>query len=436
MPQQCEKYQRSELHDEYKNIRRTTAKLCEPLITEDYGIQSMPEASPAKWHLAHTSWFFERFILARHASNYRLFHPKYDHLFNSYYESIGTRIERHQRGLLSRPSVSEIYEYRTHVDRAISDLIDASDGRSLEDIEPLIVVGLHHEQQHQELLLTDIKSVFAFNPLRPVFNKGNEGKTAAARNLMSIASSSCSDDDERWLESDGGLVPIGYDGRRGGGFSFDNEGPQHKVFLQAFRMQPKLVTNSEFVEFIESGGYDDPAHWLSDGWAACQRHQWRAPLYWENIEGRWWSMTLNGMQQIRLDEPVCHVSFYEANAFAKWAGKRLPTEIEWEHIAQAEPISGNFADDEIYHPIGSQGKNRQFFGDVWEWTMSAYQPYPGFIPASGALGEYNGKFMCNQIVLRGGSCATPRSHIRATYRNFFSPESRWQFSGFRLADSF
>jgi ergothioneine biosynthesis protein EgtB len=412
----------------YQQVRQLSEQLCRPLATEDYVVQTMPDVSPPKWHLAHTSWFFETFLLRPHVPGYEVFHPKYGYLFNSYYEAVGQRHPRPQRGLLSRPTVEEIYRYRAYVDDAMRSLL-----RDLPTLEPqvkdLLELGLHHEQQHQELLLTDIKHILALNPLRPAYQ---EKPGAIAQSApQPRGSGDLSSSKEQWLDYPGGLYTLGYDGQ---GFAFDNESPKHQVYLNDFWLAARLVTNGEYLEFINAGGYHNPEYWLSDGWHTIQTQGWQAPLYWEQIDGQWWLMTLNGMQPVRDDEPVCHVSFYEADAYARWAGKRLPTEAEWEIATQNVPIRGNFVESGLLHPAPTTGATRpdQLFGDVWEWTQSAYHPYPGYKPAAGAVGEYNGKFMCSQMVLRGGSCATSKSHIRSTYRNFFPPAARWQFTGIRL----
>jgi ergothioneine biosynthesis protein EgtB len=402
----------------YQNIRNFSEQLCQPLETEDYLIQSMPDVSPPKWHLAHTTWFFETFLLVPYLKSYEIFHPRFGYLFNSYYEAIGDRHPRPQRGLLSRPTVEEVYQYRHYVDRAMEELLKETS----RDLESLITLGLHHEQQHQELLLTDIKYNFAINPLRPAYRN-------LAWSIPSIPTNS--DRRETYLNYPGGLYEIGYEGKK---FAFDNENPKHKVYLQDYSLAPQLVTNGEYLEFIEAGGYNKAEYWLAEGWATIQTEKWQAPLYWEKIDGKWWMMTLSGMYPVAEHEPVCHVSLYEADAYASFRGKRLPTEAEWELVAQELAIAGNFVETEKFHPVAAANNSHQMFGDVWEWTQSAYLPYPGFQTAAGAVGEYNGKFMCNQMVLRGGSCVTSQSHMRHTYRNFFPPSTRWQFTGIRLAD--
>jgi ergothioneine biosynthesis protein EgtB len=412
----------SALVKEYRSVRADSEALCAPLAIEDYGVQAMPDASPPKWHLAHTTWFFENFILQPHAPDYRVFHPRFGFLFNSYYETVGSFFPRAQRGLLARPTVEEVYRYRAHVDAAMLELLETAPEPVRTDLECRTVLGLNHEQQHQELLLTDIKYNFAINPLRPAYHAAPEAEPHPAPPLA-------------WLDFSGGPRDIGH---AGPGFAYDNETPRHRVLLRDYRLASRPVSNGEFLEFMAAGGYRRPEVWLSDGWAAVRQKGFEAPLYWERIEGEWWQMTLAGLKRLDAHEPVCHVSFYEADAFARWRGKRLPTEAEWECAAAACAIRGNFRDSGLYHPTAadrvSPGKPAQIFGNVWEWTQSAYAPYPGFKPLAGSLGEYNGKFMCNQLVLRGGSCATPRSHIRATYRNFFYPADRWQFSGVRLAE--
>jgi ergothioneine biosynthesis protein EgtB len=403
--------------DLYQQTRQISEKICQPLAIEDYTIQSMPDVSPPKWHLAHTTWFFETFLLLPHLPEYQVFNPQFGYLFNSYYEAVGARHPRHQRGILSRPTVAEVYQYREYVDRAMQTLLSKIPEDS--NLVDLVTLGLHHEQQHQELLLTDIKHILALNPLHPVYRDDLQDHLATTDSTF------------EWLDYPGGLYSIGHAGT---GFAFDNESPQHQVYLQDYSLGSRLVTNAEYLEFIQAGGYQTAQYWLAEGWATVQSHQWQAPLYWELIDGEWWVMTLAGLRQLNSGEPVCHVSFYEADAYATWKGKRLPTEAEWEVAAVDLPIAGNFLDRDRLHPIPGEDVQNQFFGDVWEWTQSAYLPYPGFKIADGAIGEYNGKFMCNQMVLRGGSCATSANHIRPTYRNFFPPSTRWQFSGIRLAN--
>jgi ergothioneine biosynthesis protein EgtB len=402
--------------DSYLKIRQISEKICQPLAIEDYTIQSMPDVSPPKWHLAHTTWFFETFLLLPYLPEYQVFHPQFGYLFNSYYEAVGARHPRHHRGILSRPTVAEVYQYRAHVDRAMQTLL----AKIPEDpnLVDLVTLGLHHEQQHQELLLTDIKHILALNPLHPVYRDD-------LKDTLTVDDSTF-----EWLKYPGGLYSIGHTGSE---FAFDNECPRHQVYLPDYQIGNRLVTNGEYLEFIQAGGYKEAKYWLAEGWATVQNQRWQAPLYWESIDRQWWVMTLGGLRQLNMTEPVCHVSFYEADAYATWKGTRLPTEAEWEIATVNLPLIGNFLDSDRLHPTPTDHRHHQFFGDVWEWTQSAYLPYPGFKIADGAIGEYNGKFMCNQMVLRGGSCITSANHIRPTYRNFFPPSTRWQFSGIRLA---
>lgn len=410
---------REALQSRLRAVRSKTAELCQPLVTEDYGVQTIPNISPPKWHLAHTTWFFETFILIPFQPGYRPFHPQFDYLFNSYYETVGTPFLRARRGLLSRPTVAEVYRYRAYVDEAMGRLIDSVSTEHWDTVATRTVLGTHHEQQHQELLLTDIKHILGNNPLRPVYRDTPAQPDASAPAV-------------EWIEYAGGIVSVGH---QGAGFVFDNETPRHRVLLDRFRLASRPVISGEYAEFIEARAYTRPELWLADGWHTLKQENWQAPMYWEKIDGRWWHMTLSGMRPVDEQVPVCHVSFYEADAFARWAGKRLPNEAEWEHAAADTRIEGNLLESGVLQPRAqSAPASPQFFGDVWEWTQSAYTPYPGFVPLEGSLGEYNGKFMCNQIVLRGGSCATPASHIRASYRNFFYPQDRWQFSGIRLTD--
>jgi ergothioneine biosynthesis protein EgtB len=402
----------------YRSVRALTEALRAPLTAEDCQAQSMDDASPTKWHLAHTSWFFETFVLATASASYRSFDSAFRVLFNSYYQQVGPQHPRPQRGLLTRPSLDDVLAYRAHVDDRLLELLAAGNGTS-ELLGPIIELGLHHEQQHQELLLTDAKHLLSLNPLRPAYRGTPRLRRAATAPL-------------RWQSYAGGVREIGHDGH---GFGFDNEQPRHAVVLAPFALATRLVTNGEFGEFIDDGGYARPDLWLSDGWTAVQSRAWQAPLYWERRDDAWWQFTLAGLRPLAPDEPVCHVSLYEADAYATWAGARLPTEAEWETAAAAARVDGNLLDSGRLHPTVAGGGDgiQQLFGDTWEWTRSAYGPYPGYRPPAGALGEYNGKFMCNQLVLRGGSCATPAAHIRASYRNFFPPEARWQFTGIRLA---
>jgi ergothioneine biosynthesis protein EgtB len=408
----------SALAERYQAIRRTTEKLCAPLTPEDCVVQSMPDCSPAKWHLAHTSWFFETFVLESASSGYRHFHPQYRYLFNSYYQTVGAQYARPQRELITRPGLAEVQQYRHYVDEHMLRMLAHAAPPALLDV---IELGLHHEQQHQELILTDIKHLFSFNPLHPAYQPAPPATAHPAAPL-------------RWQRYEEGLRWIGHDGP---GFCFDNERPRHRVFLNAFELATRPATNREYLEFMHDGGYTRPELWLSDGWKVVQQNGWQSPLYWQREGEQWFTHTLNGWLPVNEHEPVCHLSYYEADAFARWAGARLPTETEWETAAAGLPVTGNFVESGALHPRAATGAggqpSTQLFGDVWEWTQSGYSPYPGYKAAGGALGEYNGKFMCNQLVLRGGSCVTPQSHIRASYRNFFPAEARWQFSGVRLA---
>jgi ergothioneine biosynthesis protein EgtB len=408
---------------DYTEVRNASVALAQPLSPEDCQAQSMPDASPVKWHLAHTTWFFETFLLQRYGADYMPFHPQYGFLFNSYYNAIGQRHPRPQRGLLTRPPYRDIIAYREHVDAAMAQLMPRMQGDA--EFEALLALGLHHEQQHQELILTDVKHLLACNPLRPAY--------AQRSGPRAVTAATTSD----WLRHPGGIVRMGH---AEAGFSFDNEMPAHDVLLRPYELARRPVTQGEYLAFIEDDGYRRPELWLSLGWDAVCAQGWQAPLYWEQRDGAWHAFTLHGMELLDLDAPVVHISYFEADAYARWAGARLPREAEWEQLARRLAGPGphaNMVESGMLHPRAAthdDGQSAlQMYGDVWEWTCSPYEPYPGFVAAPGAVGEYNGKFMCNQYVLRGGSCATPRSHIRPTYRNFFPPDARWQFSGLRLA---
>jgi len=420
---------RDGLQAAYRRVRQTTEALREPLATEDCVVQSMPDASPTKWHLAHTTWFFETFVLSDDPG-YVPIDPRYSYLFNSYYNAVGERVARDRRGLLSRPTVAEVAAYRAEVDRRVGAFLESADEAAIDRVRDRLILGLNHEQQHQELIVTDIKHLLSFNPLNPVYRP-----RAAAPTRARVGSAPAG-----WIAYGEGVREVGFAG--GSGFAYDNEGPRHKQYVNAFELADRLVTNREYLAFMTDDGYIRPEFWLSDGWAAVGRNGWAAPLYWRMEGDRWRVFTLAGPLDLDLDEPVCHVSYYEADAYARWAGARLPTEAEWEVAATAEGVSpegGGFLESERLHPAPLDPEKApanvpaQLFGDVWQWTESPYSPYPGYHAAAGALGEYNGKFMCNQFVLRGGSRATPASHIRPTYRNFFPAEARWQFTGFRLA---
>jgi ergothioneine biosynthesis protein EgtB len=397
----------------FGQVRQRTLQLCADLSAEDLQLQSMPDASPGKWHLAHTSWFFEQFVLGRDPA-YRPRDPAWHYLFNSYYQSVGPMHARPQRGLLSRPSLDEVRGYRHYIDDAVGELLQRNDDAELSAV---IELGLQHEQQHQELLLTDIKHAFWCNPLQPAYR----APIAAATDGKAVPL--------RFIDGREGIVEIGH---RGEGFAFDNETPRHRTLLQPHALANRLVTNAEYLAFVREGGYREPGLWLSDGWATLQREGWQHPIYWQDDLAS--EFTLAGVRALDPHEPVCHLGYYEAEAFARWAGARLPTEAEWESAAQGVDISGNLQDEQRFQPrVATGGAGlQQLYGDVWEWTASPYISYPGFRPLPGSLGEYNGKFMCGQWVLRGGSCVTPRDHLRASYRNFFPPHARWQFSGLRL----
>ena len=422
---------RSQLADRFGQVRKFSSELCATLVAEDCCLQSMPDASPVRWHLAHTTWFFETFVLKRD-NDYQPFCQQYEVLFNSYYNSVGEQFPRPQRGLLSRPTLAEVWEYREHVDRSLAKRFDADRLAEQEEVAAIVELGIQHEQQHQELILTDVKHLFSLNPLRPTFRQA----TATVRDVTAGAND--------WHEFDEGIYAIGHDGDD---FAYDNEGPRHRVLLEDFRLADRPVTAGEYLAFVEDGGYRRPELWLSLGWNFASELKSASPLYWFHQDGAWHEFTLAGCRPLDMSAPVTHVSYFEADAYARWAGCRLPTEAEWEVACENAPLSGHFADTLLIeggaiHPgamkeptesPGDQSTPRQMLGDVWEWTASPYAPYPGYQAAAGALGEYNGKFMCNQYVLRGGSVATSSSHIRKTYRNFFPPDARWQFSGIRLA---
>ncbi|HEU4415247.1 MAG TPA: ergothioneine biosynthesis protein EgtB [Candidatus Angelobacter sp.] len=421
-PASAEERSAASLASHYSAVRQQTEILTAPLSAEDQMVQSCAEASPVKWHQAHTTWFFETFILSSHLPGYREFHSSFRDLFNSYYNAVGQQPDKALRNTFSRPSLDEVHKYRAHVDEHMLKLLQAG---APEPLRKLVVLGLNHEQQHQELLVTDIKHAFWSNPLRPSYQASRpaSGSTGAAP----------AQKPQSYPE---GLYEIGAEGDT---FFFDNEGSRHKVFLRPYRFAIRLATCGDYLAFMDDRGYSRPELWLSDGWTAVRSHGWNAPLYWEKVDGQWHQFTCSGRRKVDEGEPVCHVSYYEADAFARWAGARLPNEFEWEVAASRLPVQGNLLESGNFHPVVApaapeSGQPVQMFGDCWEWTASAYLAYPGYKPAAGALGEYNGKFMSGQMVLRGGSCATPRSHIRPSYRNFFSPETRWQFSGIRLAD--
>ncbi|WP_096086428.1 ergothioneine biosynthesis protein EgtB [Agaribacterium haliotis] len=405
---------------DYQAIRKQSEALCVSLSAEDMQAQSMADASPVKWHLAHTSWFFETFILLKQCKNYRVFNAAFAHLFNSYYESAGTRHARPQRGLLTRPSLEQVYAYRRYVDEHMLQLLDRGQLES-KRCQLVLETGLHHEMQHQELLLTDVLHLFSCNPLYEAVFEAHDNSSAAAPALT-------------FIKRNAGMYKVGHEQ---GGFAYDNEGPAHDVYLPAHKLANRLVTNAEWQAFIDDKGYEQPLLWLSDAWARCQREKWQAPLYWHKQDDQWFQFGLDGLQVLDADAPVCHVSYYEAEAFARWAGKRLPKEHELESVSQEQPVSGNLAESRHWRPQPAKLEQpgiQQLWGDVWEWTQSSYMPYPGFRAEQGALGEYNGKFMINQLVLKGGSCVTPAAQLRPSYRNFFYPFHRWQFMGLRLAE--
>lgn len=405
----------TKLRERYETVRAKTLALCDPLLPEDFVIQSMTDTSPPKWHLAHTTWFFETFVLEHALSDYRPTHPQYRVLFNSYYETVGAMHPRPERGILSRPTIDQIRGYRRTIDERVMELVGSEPS---DELVTRIELGLHHEEQHQELIVMDVKHNLFCNPLFPAYREDldlSSGDTPA----------------QSWTEVAGGQVEIGSDGS---GFCYDNEGPRHAVLLRDFSLANRLVNNGEWRAFIEDGGYTRPELWLSDGWKDVCARNWQAPLYWVRVEGQWHQFTLAGLRPVVDSEPVVHVSYLEADAFARWSKARLPTEAEWETVAATLPVEGNLAESGRLHPAPPEDSSlAQMFGDVWEWTQSSYSPYPGYQAVEGALGEYNGKWMCNQQVLRGGSCATPQAHVRATYRNFYYPNQRWNHNGVRLA---
>lgn len=414
-------HSRDYLIKRYKEVRSFTEELTEPLEIEDFVVQVMENASPAKWHLAHTTWFFETFVLEDYFENYQPVNSQYAYLFNSYYLQTGEPHCRDKRGNITRPTVKKVFKYRQDIDQKILDLLDNCSESELAQIGPVIEIGINHEQQHQELMLTDLKYLFAQNPLYPVYIPNDDSIEELGKSELT------------WSTFDEGIQWIGHDGK---GFSYDNEHPLHRRFLQNYQLANQLVTNREYMDFIEDGGYERHPLWLDEGWATVVEEGWNAPLYWKKKDGDWYHYTLGGFRKVDPDEPVVHVSYFEAEAYARWAGARLPTESEWENAARNLPIEGNFVENQNYHPKPDSKVGdglHQMYGDVWEWTQSSYAPYPGYKPLPGALGEYNGKFMCNQYVLRGGSCATSKTHIRPTYRNFFHAHERWQFMGIRLA---
>ncbi len=408
------------LENRLLDTRHLSHELATPLSAEDMTVQAMEDASPTKWHLAHVTWFFETFVLRPHLSGYRPFDDTFNFCFNSYYESQGPRQPRPRRGVLTRPSSERVLAYRAHVDEGLARLF-AKGVEPESEIARLVELGINHEQQHQEFLLTDILALFAASPLRPAYRPRRPRPAAAEQ------------DEIGWIDYPGGIRQIGH---TGDGFAWDNEAPRHEALVHPFRIADRLITNGEWLDFIADGGYRTASLWLADGWTTVNREGWEAPLYWERRDGQWMAMSLEGLQSVEPANPVAHVSYFEADAFARWAGKRLPTEFEWETAARDLPGAGNSLATRALQPLPAEranGRPRQMFGDVWEWTQSAYLPYPGYRPPAGALGEYNGKFMVSQQVLRGGSCATPHGHTRATYRNFFYPHQRWQFMGLRLA---
>lgn len=414
------RFSRARILELFKTTRSFTKHIVKPLEIEDFVIQAMENASPTKWHLAHTSWFFETFVLGKYQIDFKSLHPQYAYLFNSYYLQTGVPFARAGRGMLSRPTVKEVFEYRAYVNEKMESFINSASDKDWKEASQVIEIGINHEQQHQELIITDFKYLLAQDPLLPVYKAGKEIPAKDPGELT-------------WTNFNEAVVEIG---NEGGEFTYDNEHPRHRTLVQDFAIANRLITNKEYLEFINAGGYTRSEFWLSEGWGKVKEEGWIAPLYWFKRDGEWTQFTLSGARKVADFEPVTHISYYEADAFAKWKGLRLPTEQEWEHACGNLPIEGNFVDEDVLHPVPLQKAQeglQQMYGDVWEWTQSSYNAYPGYAPLPGALGEYNGKFMANQFVLRGGSCATSKSHIRKTYRNFFHGDARWQFSGIRLA---
>lgn len=409
--------------DRFARVRSQTIALCDPLSPEDMVVQAEACASPSKWHLAHTTWFFETFVLAGREPGFSRYRDEFNVLFNSYYHTVGKQFARPRRGVLTRPGLGEVMAYRDTIDERVRRFLATCDGQTYAEVAPIIELGLEHERQHQELLLTDVKLLLCANPLRPAYRQRAVDDPPGVAGRM------------EWVGFDGGVREIGHDGQ---GFSYDNERPRHRRFVEGFELASRPVTNGEFLDFVEDGGYASPLLWLDEGWRAVREGGWTHPLYWNRDGDGWVEYTLAGQRTLDPDRPACHLSFFEAEAYARWAGARLPTEAEWEVAAEGLPVCGNFVESGVLHPRAADLDDAgsapvQMFGDVWEWTRSAHEPYPGYRPPAGAIGEYNGKFMCGTFVLRGGSCATAGDHVRATYRNFFEPGARWQFSGLRLA---
>lgn len=415
-----ERFSRKSLIDRFKAVRNFSHELTEPLKTEDFVVQAIENTSPTKWHLAHVSWFFETFLLDKALDDFKSLHPQYAYIFNSYYLQTGKPHTRSKRGVLTRPTVEEVFEYRDYVNKEVLKFLEQATEEQLKEFGPVVEIGYNHEQQHQELMITDFKYIFGQNPLCPVYKEREEPKSTFLPEL-------------NWVSFKEGIYKIGNDGHE---FTYDNEHPRHRVFLEPFELSNRLISNGEYLEFMNDGGYKRSELWLDDGWATVNKEGWNSPLYWQKRDGKWLNYTLSGLRKVELSEPVTHISYYEADAFARWSDARLPTEAEWEVAAGDLPYKGNFVEEQHFHPrpLQEDGEGlKQMYGDVWEWTKSSYEAYPGYKPLPGALGEYNGKFMCSQYVLRGGSCATSQTHIRKTYRNFFYPDARWQFNGIRLA---